>query len=305
MIAWLFPASGPHALSADSEHGDADYLATRRGYLPPMTQVAVSARRVSRSPVMHGMARFGLTARAFVYVVVGWLGLQIALGNHPHQANQRGALAEVARGDLGRVLLWILAFGLGCYALWQLSWAATGTGGNGSGMGARAKAAAGGLVYAGLCVSTFAFIVGASRTSQSHQQVALTARIMRNDAGRWLVGAAGVVAVAIGAYQIWDGLARKFENQLRMEEMSRRTRLIVSRLGMVGTTARGVVFAVAGILVIAAAVTFDPRKSAGLDGAMRTLAGQPYGPWLLGALAVGLIAFGVFGFAAARWARTR
>jgi hypothetical protein len=89
-----------------------------------------------------------------------------------------------------------------------------------------------------------------------------------------------------------------------MGEMSRATRLIVSRLGMFGSAARGAVFAVSGGLVIAAAVSFDPRKSTGLDGAMRTLAGEPYGPWLLGVLAVGLVAFGAFGFAAARWART-
>jgi hypothetical protein len=253
---------------------------------------------------MDGMARFGLTARAFVYGVVGWLGLQIALGRHPHEANQRGALAEVARGDLGLILLWILAFGLGSYAVWQLSVAATGNGGPGSGKGVRAKAAASGLVYAALCVSTFAFIAGASRSSQSHQQVALTARIMGHEAGRWLVGAAGVVVVAIGAYQVFAGLTRRFERELRMDEMSHRTRTVVSRLGMLGTIARGVVFGVAGILVIAAAVTFDPHKSTGLDGAMRTLAGQPYGPWLLGALAVGLVAFALFGFAAARWART-
>jgi Domain of Unknown Function (DUF1206) len=78
----------------------------------------------------------------------------------------------------------------------------------------------------------------------------------------------------------------------------------VLRLGMIGTTARGVVFAIAGALVVDAAVTYDAAKSTGLDGALRTLADRPYGPWLLGALALGLIAFGLYGFAAARWAKT-
>jgi hypothetical protein len=269
-----------------------------------MTQVAVSARRASRSSTMDGLARFGLSARGFVYVVVGWLGLQIAVGNHPHQANQRGAFAEIAQNDLGLVLLWILGFGLGAYALWRLAVAAFGTGPDGAGKGARAQSAVRGLVYAGLCVSTFTFIAGASRTSQSKQQATLTARVMRNEFGRWLVGAVGLVVVAIGLYLVWEGFTRRFEKTLRMAEMSQRTRAVVSWLGAVGTAARGAVFAVAGVLVVAAAVTFDPRKSTGLDGAMRTLADQPYGPWLVGALAVGLITFGLFGFAEARWART-
>ncbi len=73
---------------------------------------------------------------------------------------------------------------------------------------------------------------------------------------------------------------------------------------MVGTTARGIVFAVAGALVVQAAVSYKPSKSTGQDGALRTLAHRAYGPWLLGVIAIGLIAFGLYGFAAARWAKT-
>jgi hypothetical protein len=269
-----------------------------------MTQVAVSARRASNSSAMSGLARFGLAARAFVYVVIGWLAIQIALGHHTHQANQRGALAEVAQGTGGLVLLWIIAFGLGAYAIWRLSEAAFGTAAEGSKAGPRFQSAVRGVAYAGLCISTFSFIAGSAKQGQSQQQQSLTARVMRHDLGRWLVGLVGLVVIGVGIALIVEGAKRKFEKQLRMGEMSHTTRVVVSRLGMVGTIARGAVFAVAGFLVVSAAVTFDPHKSTGLDGALRTMAGQPYGPWILGAFAVGLIAFGLFGFAAARWAKT-
>lgn len=269
-----------------------------------MTQVAAPVRRAAQSTTMDRLARFGLFARGVIYLVIGWLGLQIALGDHPHEANQRGALAEVARNDLGWALLWILGFGFGAYALWRLSQAVSGTSDADSGTGQRLAYAARGLVYAGLCVSTFSFIAGTSRTDQASQQATLTARLMRHDLGRWLVGAVGVGIVCIGIYMIVAGVTRRFEKHLRMDEMSHRTRVLVSRVGMIGTVARGVVFAGAGVLVIAAAVTFDPHKSKGLDGALRTLNGHSYGPWLVGALAAGLIAFGLFGLAAARWAKT-
>lgn len=264
------------------------------------------ARRAAHSPAMDGLARFGLAARAFVYVLIGWLGLQIALGHQSHQANSRGALAEVvAQGGVGLVLLWLVGFGLGAYALWRFSAAAFGNSVDGNGIGDRAKSAARGLIYTGLCISTFAFIAGSSDTSQKQEQQAWTARLMHHDYGRWLVGAVGIVVVVIGLFLIYEGLTRKFEQQLRLAEMSPRTRTVVTWIGAIGTVARGVVFAVSGGLVIAAAVTFDPNKSSGLDGAMRTLADNPAGPWLLSALSIGLIAFGAFGFAAARWARTR
>jgi hypothetical protein len=159
-------------------------------------------------------------------------------------------------------------------------------------------------VYAALCVSTFAFIAGTSREGQAEKQSTLTARVMKHDFGRWLVGAAGVVVVIVGIVLIVNGARKKFEEELRTGEMSPTTRRVVSRLGMVGTISRGIVFATAGILVVDAAVSFDPKESRGLDGALRTLADQPYGPWILGALALGLMAFGAFGFAAARWVKT-
>jgi hypothetical protein len=270
-----------------------------------MTQVAMPMRRAARSSPMDGLARFGLAARAFIYLVIGWLGLQIALGNSSHQANQRGALAEVAQGGIGLVLLWFLGFGLAAYSIWRFSLAVFGSAVEGDRKGARAQSAVRGLVYGALCVSTFAFIAGASNTTQKREQQTWTARVMHHDFGRWLVGGVGAVIAVIGLVLIYQGITRQFEEQLRMPEMSGRTRKVVVWIGAIGTAARGAVFAVSGALIIAAAVTYDPKKSSGLDGAMHTLAAQPYGPWLLSALSLGLIAFGIFGFAAARWARTR
>lgn len=269
-----------------------------------MTQVAVSARRASNGQGMAGLARFGLGARAFVYVVIGWLAIQIALGHRTHQANQRGALAEVAQNTAGLVVLWFVGFGLGAYAIWRLSEAAFGTATDGRKPAPRAKSAVRGLIYAGLCISTFTFITGASRTSQTKQQETLTARVMKHDLGRWLVGLVGVIVVGVGVGLFVEAVTRRFEKQLRMFEMSPVTRRVVVTLGVFGSAARGVVFAVAGVLVVWAAASYDAARSSGLDGALRTLRDRPYGPELLGVLAFGLVAFGAFGFASVRWART-
>jgi hypothetical protein len=269
-----------------------------------MTQVAATAQRASNSQAMSGLARFGLIARAFVYLVIGWLALQIALGNGSHEANQRGAVAEIAQHSFGTVLLWLLGIGFGAYAVWRLSEAATGTAGEGKKAGPRVQSFVRGIVYAAFCVMTFSFIAGSSQESQRQEQVTWTARLMKHDAGRWLVGLVGAIVVVVGVGMIVEGARKKFQKQLRMYEMTGATRTVVVRLGMIGNIARGIVFAVAGGLVVDAAVSFKPSKSTGLDGALRTLADRAYGPWLLGALAIGLIAFGIYGFAAARWAKT-
>ncbi len=269
-----------------------------------MTGVKSSARRASNSQAMAGVARFGLAARAFVYLVIGWLAVEIVRGHSSHQANQRGALADIAQRSYGTALLWIVGVGLGAYAVWRLSEAAFGTATDGNKAGPRAKSLLNGIVYAALCTTTFGFIAGNSKQGQSQQQVALTARVMRHAYGRWLIGLIGLIVVVVGLGMIFEGATKRFEKQLRMDELTGTARAVVVRLGMVGTIARGIVFAIAGALIVDAAVTFNPSKSTGLDGALRTLANRSYGPWLLGVLALGLVAFGLYGFAEARWAKT-
>jgi hypothetical protein len=101
-----------------------------------------------------------------------------------------------------------------------------------------------------------------------------------------------------------EGLTRKFEKYLDLGSMTPNTRRVVEILGVSGTAARGAVFALAGVFVIQAAKDYQPGKAAGLDGALRSLRDTRAGPWLLGVAALGLLAFGLYGFAEARWRRT-
>ncbi|MDT4939525.1 MAG: hypothetical protein QOG80_3196 [Pseudonocardiales bacterium] len=269
-----------------------------------MISVAATGRRAAGGPVIAAAAHVGLTARAFVYLVIGWLALQIALGHTTQQANQRGAVATLARHRGGSLALWLLGFGLAAYALWRFSEAAFGTASDGKKTGARIQSLARGIVYAGFAVITFRFVTGTPGQAQDQQQESATARLIKHGPGRVLVVVVGLVVIVVGVGMIIEGARKKFERQLQMHRLTGVTRTVVVRLGVIGNIARGAVFTVAGILVLEAAVTRQPSKSAGLDGALRTLADRPYGPWLLGTAAAGLLAFGLYGLAAARWAKT-
>ena len=104
-----------------------------------------------------------------------------------------------------------------------------------------------------------------------------------------------------GLVLVAEGLRHKFMKQLRSTQMSARTRRVVRWLGTIGTSARGVVFALAGVLVIDAAVTHDAAKSGGVDKALLTLRDQPFGEVLLILAALGLVIFGAYGLCEARW----
>jgi hypothetical protein len=124
---------------------------------------------------------------------------------------------------------------------------------------------------------------------------------MQHPAGRWLVGIAGLIIVICGLALVVEGVRKKFMKYLRTAEMSPRMRRVVKVLGMTGTIARGLVFALVGVLVIDAAVTHKASESGGIDKALLTLRNQPFGEFLMLAAALGLVVFGVYGLCEARW----
>lgn len=266
------------------------------------TRASMSARRASDSPAARALARVGLAARGVIYVLIGWLAIEVALGHSSQQPSQQGALQLLASKSYGLVTLWLLGIGFIGYSLWRLSEAAFGVTGEGNGAGPRVKSLVRGIVYAFLAYLTFQVISGAGG-NQTHKQQDLTAKVMHHTGGQWLVGLVGLIILIVGLTLVAEGLKRKFMKYLRTGEMSRRTRQIVERLGMIGTTARGVVFAIVGALIIDAAVTFSPKKSGGLDKALLTLRHQAFGEFLLLIVAVGVLIFGVYGLCEARWRR--
>jgi Domain of Unknown Function (DUF1206) len=270
-----------------------------------------SARRTARSAGQEAasshwlqwLARGGLVARGVNYMLVGLLAVQIALGAKGKQADSAGALHEVASQHGGIVVLWLLAAGFAGLALWRLAEAAYGQPGRkGHTPVKRLQSLGLGVFYGFTCAGIIAFISGTGGPSAGNTQAAdLTARIMTHTGGRLLVIGIGVCLLAAGVALAVYGFRKKFARNLVLAQASARTREAVLFLGMAGNVARGVVFGVAGGLLVAAAVSFDPKKAQGLDGSLRKIATTPLGPWLLVAVALGLAVFGIYSWCEARW----
>lgn len=247
--------------------------------------------------------RAGFVARGVVYVLIGALAVRIALGSGGEEADRQGALRQVAEQPFGRVMLWALVVGFGCMALWRGARAVMTR-------GPRRKAASrlldGGraLFYAAVCWATAAFAAGSGQGSSGDAKSQdWTASALELPYGGVLVGAAGCLLIGIGTVLAVRAALRRFLRQLDTAAMSRRTRQVVTGLGVGGGVARGTVFAAAGTFILVAAVRFDPHEAKGMDATLRSFTHTPMGPWLLVAVAVGLILFGVFSFASARWRR--
>lgn len=242
-------------------------------------------------------------ARGINYLLIGVLAVQIGLGTGSENADPAGALRAVAQQVGGRFVLWLLVVGFAGLAIWRFAEAAYGQAGpRGHKPAKRLASLARGVLYGVVCAGIVSFLLGTGGPSSSDSQSKdVTAQLMSQAGGRWLILLAGLVVVGAAIAQVVGAVRKTFVKHLRVRRMSRQTRKVVETLGTVGIAARGVVFAVVGVFLVAAAVTVDPTKAQGLDGALRTLATTPLGPWLLIAVALGLVTFGVYSCCEARW----
>ncbi|MEP6892420.1 MAG: DUF1206 domain-containing protein [Gaiellaceae bacterium] len=253
---------------------------------------------VTRSAPFEWLARAGFVARGLIYVIIGVLALKLAAGLGGKTTNQQGALRTIAHQPFGRILLLAVAIGLGGYALWRIVRAAVGQ--HGDSALDRISGLASGLVYAGMCLIAVKLLVGAKPSTTANPHKA-TAGVFGWPAGTWIVGLVGAVLIGVGLYQGYRGLSKDFLDDSKTEQMSPSGRRWFERIGILGYLARMVVFGLIGVFLIKAAVDFRAKTAIGLDGALAKLAHQPYGHLLLGVVAAGLIAFGVYSLADARY----
>jgi hypothetical protein len=263
-----------------------------------------SARQAARSEPVKIAARVGLLAYGVTHLLIAWLALQIAFGGGGQQADQNGAFQTLAQQPFGAVLLWVLVVGFAAVALWraeQAVWGYAYVSDTAKQVRRRVTAGAKAVLFAILAVLAGTTAAGGGGGGGGGQQ-GLTATVLGWPGGQLLVGAAGLVVVGVGGKKVYDGVKRKFEEDMSLPS-DRRARQVAVRSGQIGFVAKGVSIALIGVLVVVAAIRFRPEEASGLDAALKTLAGQPYGPYLLTAVALGLAAYGVFCFFDARYHR--
>ncbi len=268
-------------------------------------RAAGAAGRAGDSDALEHLARIGLIAYGVVHLVVAWLALQLAWGGGGGQsADQAGALATLAEQPLGRPLLWLLAVGLIALAAWQaaevLRWRSRLSSSGDARKKAvekTVKAVAKAVLYTALAVLAVRTATGGGGSGGQQQ----AAGVFGWPAGRWLVALIGLVVIGVGVYLVNKGVSKKFLEEVDLRSAPPQTTRLVTRLGQVGFPAKGVSLAVVGGLLVYAAVTFDPARATGLDGALRTILDAPFGKVLLTLVAIGIAAFGAYCFVRARY----
>lgn len=259
-----------------------------------------AARAAQDSTVFEVLARVGYVVLGVLHLLIGVIAITVA-GGGSGEADQGGALTQIQQSPLGVALLWIVVAGMAALAVWQIAetllvrepdakkaW------------GQRVKFLGTAVAYIAIAITGITFAVGGSSDSSDSSQ-SLSASLMTSPGGIVLLVLVGAVIAGVGAAFIVRGITRAFTKKLNLPPGAAKSGIVA--FGVVGYIAKGIAVGVAGILFIVAAFTHDPETAGGLNSALYTLTTLPFGVAILWVVGAGLVLYGLFCFARARYAR--
>jgi uncharacterized protein DUF1206 len=263
-----------------------------------------TAKQAADSGPIKTLGRVGLIAYGVVHLLVAYLAVRVALGGGD-KADKTGAVKTIAEQPGGRFLLWVLTVGLVALMIWQLAEA---------GWGHQQRrpqrrrslqrlASLGEAALAGALAFSAVKVASGKGGKSKGEKAAFVDKIFDWPAGQLLVAAIGLGIVAIALYLVHRGVNKRFVEDLNLGGADPHARDAAIRFGQVGWAALGVAYGIIGLLIVYSAVTYDAKKATGMDTALKTLAGQPYGTVLLLMVAAGLACFGVYCLFDARYRR--
>ncbi|WP_422745195.1 DUF1206 domain-containing protein [Mycobacterium sp. WMMD1722] len=252
----------------------------------------------------------GLLGKGTLYTLLGFLAISVALGNRAaSSATRTGAIQVVAQAPFGKFLLIALTAVLVALVAWKVLQAIGGDPVEGSDASDRAKFAVKAVLYGGAALTSLSILIanwsgssGGSSAGQGGGKQQATAAVLGLPGGRWLVMIAGVAAIGFGGYQLYQhAINGKFAE--RLGSSNHKAHKTIEMLGRLGYAGRSGVTIGVGIFLFIAGLTFDPNNVRGLSGILAELAGQGWGQLVLWLLALGVMAYGLFAFAEARYRR--
>jgi hypothetical protein len=271
----------------------------------PTDSIEQSIRQTASHPWFERLARLGYASKGLVYFIVGFLAAQAVFSRGGRTTDTSGALSAIVNQPFGQFLLFLVTIGIIGYFLLRMVQTILDPEHQGQKMDAKRIAqrigyALSALAYAGLALTAVKLIVGSGGGKKDTTQD-LTAQILAQPFGQWLVGLAGSIVIGVGFSYFYQAYKAKFRRHFKLDEMSQNELTWATRLGRFGIAARGVVFVIIGFFFIQAARLSDASQTKGLGDVLAILVQQPFSPVILGIVPLGLIAYGIYSVIEARY----
>ncbi|SDJ99980.1 DUF1206 domain-containing protein [Sediminibacillus albus] len=247
-------------------------------------------------PWIRWYGRLGYMAQGVVFALIGILSFMAAIGVGGKTASTSGMFQSLANMPLGEILIWIIGIGLLGYIVWQLIRAVKDPGNYGNGFRGiviRVGFFVSAVIYGAISMKAIQIAVHAGSSNSGSEQ-AMSAKLLSQPFGPWVLAGLGTGIFIFGGYELFSGIKGSFMKKFKKSEMKAHEKKTARNAGRIGMISRGIIFGLVGFFFVRTALTTNPDKAKGLDGALAELAKQPFGQWMLGIVSVGFILFGLY-----------
>ncbi|SMO91228.1 DUF1206 domain-containing protein [Gracilimonas mengyeensis] len=243
------------------------------------------------------IARTGYITKGIVYFFVGLFAVQAAIGVSAAASGTKQTIQEFIYRPFGDIILYVCMAGLFAHAVWRILQAIKDPEERGSGAGVmffRLIDFLTGCLYISLSYACWQILQGLQTQSSDKNTEVWVGKILVLPFGKWLVLFCALVIVVAGLYQFYSAAIASFDYSFEDTKMSEKEKKMLRTLGQIGISAWGVVYCMVGFLFYQAAMQFDADEAGGLSDALNALQEQPFGVWILGATAGGLLIYGIY-----------
>ncbi len=251
----------------------------------------------------ENFARFGIATKGFVYCVIGVLTAMSAFGYGGQKAGSSDVLDFIAKQPFGQVLLIVMAIGLLSYVFYRMYQTfadSDNEGKDAKGVAKRVGYFISGLVYGFLAYRAVKMVIDAGSSSSGNGS--FISSLLDKSYGAILVGIIALGLLAKAVYQIYKAYSGKYKENLGNAGLDSKAQSLMLKAGRVGYTARGIVIGIVSYLLFKAALT-GQNQGDGKENAFDFLQNE-FGTIVLGIVAIGLAAYGVFMFIKAKYPST-
>ena len=260
-----------------------------------------TARVTARHPGVVKIGRIGWAAKGVVYFIAGFLAIMIVVKSYGwssannKEASPTGAIKTIAGTTGGPLLLWSLAAGMLLYAAWRVVSALMPGANDAKSWAKRIGFVVSAVIYTTFAITAITLARSTTATADGNSKVTtLTGRIMSHSNGRSLIGVVGAIVIGVGLYRLAKGVKQDVNDELDLSGMSPERVRLTRKLGAAGEIGRGIAIGLIGFFLLRAAITFNAGEATGLDGALRRLTLQSWGPVIVAIVGLGFVSYGVF-----------
>ncbi len=270
---------------------------------------------MTKSPVVRHKkwiertGQIGLVSLGVVYFLVGILTFASAI-DFSGEGN-KGKISQILQWVqdqvFGQVLLAIITVGLLCYTVWRFIEAIFDTDNKGNGLrglALRASYLSYGAIYGAITYYAARLLLsqggGSAPPSEEDTRETVAQKLLELPYGQWLVGAFALGTAGVGVFQLYLALSGTYRSIIEESKIDTRAKEILIRSGQIGYVARAVVWLIIGYFLLLAAISSNSRAAGNSQTALNYLEYE-YGTLTLATVSLGLVCYGVFQFARAKY----